>query len=53
MKKKTDVHVYKPGNVNKIKTTLTLKLGTKHKLSAIANKNESFDDIINRLIRYI
>lgn len=51
MKKKKDIHVYKPGDVNKIKTTLTLKLGTKHKLSNIANKNESFDDVINRLIR--
>jgi len=51
MKKKKDVHVSKPGDVNKIKTTLTLKLGTKHKLSDIANKGESFDDVINRLIR--
>jgi len=39
--------------INKIKTTLTVKMGTKNRLSNMANKNESFDDVINRLIRTV
>lgn len=37
-------------DINKIKTTVTLKLGTKNRLLDIAKKGESFDDVINRLI---
>ena len=45
------IRVYHPGDINKVKTTITLKLGTKNKLLNIANKGESFDDVINRIIR--
>ena len=40
----------KKGNVDRIKTTITVKLGTKHRLQELARKGESYDDIISRLI---
>lgn len=45
-----DVTLIKKGNINKSKTTITVRLGTKHQLQEVANKNESFDDVISRLI---
>ncbi len=37
-------------DINKVKTSLTVKLGTRNRLMDIARKGESFDDVINRLI---
>jgi len=36
--------------IDKIKTTISIKLGTKHRLLEIAKKGESFDDVISRII---
>lgn len=38
-------------DINKIKTSITLKMGTKNRLVEMSGKGESFDDVINRLIR--
>lgn len=46
----TDIELKKRGSISKSKTTITVKLGTKHKLQEIAHKGESFDDVISRLI---
>ena len=46
----SDIALIKRGNINKSKTTITVRLGTKHQLQEIANKNESYDDVISRLI---
>ncbi len=46
----TDVKLLKRGNINKSRTTISVRLGTKHKLLEVADKGESFDDIISRLI---
>ena len=45
-----DIALIKRGSINKSKTTITVRLGTKHQLQEIANKNESYDDVISRLI---
>lgn len=45
-----NVTLIKKGSINKSKTTITVRLGTKHQLQEVANKNESFDDVISRLI---
>ena len=44
------VQVYRPRDFNRVKTSITVRLGTKNRLSDIAKKGESFDDVINRLI---
>jgi hypothetical protein len=49
--KKNSSPVYRNRDTNYIKTSLTLKLGTKDRLQNLAHKGESFDDVINRLIR--
>ena len=46
----TDVKLIKRGSISKSKTTITVRLGTKYNLQEIANKGESFDDVISRLI---
>lgn len=45
-----EVTLVKKGAIDRIKTTITVKLGTKHRLQELAKKGESYDDVISRLI---
>lgn len=45
-----EITLVKKGSLNKIKTTITVKMGTKHRLLELARKGESYDDVISRLI---
>ena len=36
--------------IDKIKTTISIRLGTKHRLLEIARKGESYDDVISRIV---
>jgi len=38
------------GGLDRVKTTVTLSLGTKNRLKDLGKKGESFDDIVSRLI---
>lgn len=45
-----EVTLVKKGAIDRIKTTITVKLGTRHRLQELARKSESYDDVISRLI---
>jgi hypothetical protein len=45
-----ELTIVKRGSIDRIKTTITVKLGTKHRLQELAKKGESFDDVISGLI---
>jgi hypothetical protein len=45
-----ELTIVKKGAIDRIKTTITVKLGTKHRLLDLARKGESYDDVISRLI---
>ncbi len=46
----TRISLVKKGSIDRVTTTLAVKLGTKHRLQDIAKKGESYDDVISGLI---
>lgn len=45
-----NVEILSQGSIEKIDTTITVKMGTKHRLADLASKGESYDDVIARLL---
>ena len=45
-----EISLSKRGTINKVKTSINIRLGTKHRLLELAKKGESYDDVISRLI---
>ena len=46
----SSIKLKEKGTIDKITTSIGLKMGTKHRLSELAKKGESYDDVIVRLI---
>ena len=45
-----NIEIKPRGSMDKIDTTVTIKMGTKHRLADLASKGESYDDVIARIL---